>query len=154
MYRMTDFKMHNFMDKKLVTSLDNELAFSDPLAMEVFSKFLSQSDTTVRLSVPTRALPDLHYFEGSDLPVTDWNGGEWLFRFSTRRQGHPRPVFTGGWLGFSRAMRLQARDWLTLYQLEDGKYRIDIYGRPISKFLVRKLSGFAWIIVKLRLKSH
>ncbi|KAJ0039841.1 hypothetical protein Pint_28673 [Pistacia integerrima] len=95
--------------------------------MEVFSKFLSVTDSTVRLAIPTMALPHFENPGGHDLLVRDWTEQEWNFRLSTRDGDHPKPVFTGDWGRFARAKGLQVNDLLIFTQREDGEYRIDVY---------------------------
>ncbi|KAJ0040638.1 hypothetical protein Pint_28663 [Pistacia integerrima] len=95
--------------------------------MEVFSKRLSNTDSTVRLAIPSSALPHCENLVGCDLPVTDWGDQKWKFRFSVRNVGHARPVFTGDWVSFAQAKRLQVNDLLIFTQLEHGEYKIDVF---------------------------
>ncbi|KAJ0097833.1 hypothetical protein Patl1_29247 [Pistacia atlantica] len=81
--------------------------------MEVFSKFLSNTDSTVRLAIPTNALPHFESLGERDLLVRDWTEQEWNFRLSIRNIGHPRPVFTRDWARFAQAKRLQLNDLLS-----------------------------------------
>ncbi|KAJ0039836.1 hypothetical protein Pint_28675 [Pistacia integerrima] len=95
--------------------------------MMVFFKHLTKTDLTVRLAIPSSALPHFENLEGCDLLVRDYRTRqEWKFRFSTRNIGHPRPVFTGDWVRFARAKRLLLHDLLIFNQLEDGQYRIEV----------------------------
>ena len=91
------------------------------MAEAVFSKALSRSDTTVKLAIPTAALQNFAGLGEGVLRVTDWNRDAWEFRLSTRKRGHPRPVFTGEWLAFARAKRFQVNDHLFFTRLEDGQ---------------------------------
>ncbi|KAJ0097834.1 hypothetical protein Patl1_29246 [Pistacia atlantica] len=91
--------------------------------MEVFSKRLSNTDSTVRLAIPSSALPHFENLVGCDLPVTDWGDQKWKFRFSVRNVGHARPVFTGDWVSFAQAKRLQVNDLLIFTQLEHDPAR-------------------------------
>ncbi|KAJ0041483.1 hypothetical protein Pint_28692 [Pistacia integerrima] len=110
--------------------------------MEIFSKLLSKTDSTVRLAIPTSAQPHFHNFVGRDLPVIDWTGQEWSFRFSIRRGGHPKPVFIGDWAKFARAKGLQLNDRL-IFTLEDGTYRIEVSRKTHMKLFGQNL----WIHV-------
>ncbi|KAJ0041484.1 hypothetical protein Pint_28691 [Pistacia integerrima] len=95
--------------------------------MEVFSKFLSKSDSTVRLAIPTSALPYFENFGGRDLLVRDWTEQERKYRFSISNIGHPRPVFTGDRARFARAKGLQLKDLLIFTQLENGEYKVEVF---------------------------
>ncbi|KAJ0041485.1 hypothetical protein Pint_28690 [Pistacia integerrima] len=112
--------------------------------MEVFSKFLSNTDSTVRLAIPTSALPHFKNFGGRDLLVTDWEEQEWKFHFSTRNLGHAKPVFTGDWVRFAQAKRLQLNDLLIFSQLEQGQYRIEVFRETDFELLGQKVM---WIHV-------
>ncbi|KAJ0079941.1 hypothetical protein Patl1_22277 [Pistacia atlantica] len=97
--------------------------------VEIFSKFLSEYDISERLSIPTSALRHFESFEGqcdNHVVVKDWNGEEWNFRFSTRRIGHPRPVFTGQWLTFAQDKGLKPDDLLIFIGHGDGQKRIEV----------------------------
>ncbi|KAJ0040172.1 hypothetical protein Pint_28681 [Pistacia integerrima] len=123
--------------------------------MEIFSKFLSESDTTVRLAIPTTSLPHFQNLRRRDLLVRDWAEEEWTFRFSIRNIGHPRPVFSGDWVKFSQAKGLQPYDLLIFSRLEDGEYRIEL----VSKWIKVDLRSFRvsscviplppWIVLKV-----
>ncbi|KAJ0040168.1 hypothetical protein Pint_28684 [Pistacia integerrima] len=114
------------------------------LYMEVFSKFLSETDSTVRLAIPTSALPHFENFGGRDLLVRDWTGQEWKFCFSIRKVGHPRPVFTGDWVRFAQAKCLQLNDLLIFTQLEHGQYRVEVFRETHFELLGQKIM---WIHV-------
>ncbi|KAJ0040635.1 hypothetical protein Pint_28667 [Pistacia integerrima] len=73
------------------------------LELKPFPVTLVETDSTVRLAIPTSALPHFENFGGRDLLVRDWTGQAWKFCFSIRKVGHPRPVFTGDWVRFAQA---------------------------------------------------
>ncbi|KAJ0039843.1 hypothetical protein Pint_28678 [Pistacia integerrima] len=109
--------------------------------MEVFSKFLSETDTTVRLAIPTTSLPHFQNLRGRDLLVRDWAEEEWTFRFSIRNIGHPRPVFSGDWVKFSQAKGLQPYDLLIFSRLEDDQYRVEVL-RETDRLLTNDVLKF------------
>ncbi|KAJ0097103.1 hypothetical protein Patl1_29255 [Pistacia atlantica] len=112
--------------------------------MEVFSKFLSNTDSTVRLAIPTSALPHFESFGGCDLLVRDWTEQEWRFRFSLRKVGHPKPIFTGDWVRFAQAKHLQLDDLLIFTQLEDSQYKVEVFRETDFELLGQRVM---WIHV-------
>ncbi|KAK0597774.1 hypothetical protein LWI29_028477 [Acer saccharum] len=92
------------------------------MAIVIFSKLLTETDISVRLTVPTRALQHINMPAGDNnvyLSPEDSEGREWPFRCYTRLNGHPRPAFTTGWLDFVEAKELQIGDRVTFSMLED-----------------------------------
>ncbi|KAJ0097102.1 hypothetical protein Patl1_29253 [Pistacia atlantica] len=114
------------------------------LIQEVSSKFLSNTDSTVRLAIPTSALPHFENSGERDLLVRDWTEQEWKFRFSTRNVGHAKPFFTGDWVRFAKAKRLQLDDSFIFTQLEDGQYRVEVFRETDFELLGQKVM---WIHV-------
>ncbi|KAK0606028.1 hypothetical protein LWI29_033340 [Acer saccharum] len=89
----------------------------------IFSKHLTQTDIDTRLTIPTEALEHIEMPEGENnvdvLCRYSKDGTEWTFRCNKRRNGHPRPAFTTGWLGFVRAKDLRIGDRVTFRMQED-----------------------------------
>ncbi|KAJ0040170.1 hypothetical protein Pint_28687 [Pistacia integerrima] len=96
---------------------------------------LVETDSTVRLAIPTSALPHFENFGGRDLLVRDWTGQEWKFCFSIRKVGHPGPVFTGDWVRFAQAKRLQLNDLLSWNTVNTELRCLE---RPILSYWVKK----------------
>ncbi|KAI9160581.1 hypothetical protein LWI28_009639 [Acer negundo] len=90
------------------------------MAIVIFSKPLTKTDIEERLAVPTHALEHINMPEGDNhVYPKDSGGREWRFRCYTRPNGHPKPVFTTGWLDFVHAKGLQTGDQVTFSMLED-----------------------------------
>ncbi|KAH8510039.1 hypothetical protein H0E87_007817 [Populus deltoides] len=71
----------------------------------LFTKLLSPTDTTHRLTIPAANLGDFEFPMGEhaiDIEATDTIERQWIFRLSIRRDNNPnpRPVFTGQWTQF------------------------------------------------------
>ncbi|TXG71253.1 hypothetical protein EZV62_006188 [Acer yangbiense] len=99
--------------------------------MEIFSKFLTETDIKARLTVPTHALMHFNMPVGDnnvELFPRDSDGNEWRFRCYTRPNGHPKPAFTTGWLDFVRVKGLQIGDQVTFSNEDEAgvvpQYRI------------------------------
>ncbi|GLT44326.1 hypothetical protein SLA2020_182310 [Shorea laevis] len=120
--------------------------------MQLFSKFLTQTDVERRLAVPTDALRNhfklsrgKHYV---DLKVKDSIGQLWSFRCCTRRTGkHPKPVFSTGWHDFVRSKSLQINDQVVFYKERDraagAEFRIEVK-RHITRIMGRDI----WVDVE------
>lgn len=96
----------------------------------LFSKTLTATDVQKRLSIPFTCLKDFE-FHGSNsaqLRVEDQNGSIWSFALSTRKNGHPKPIFSGGWRQFVRCGHLCEGDRVEFYKdtKENGFYRIQV----------------------------
>ncbi|TXG71249.1 hypothetical protein EZV62_006184 [Acer yangbiense] len=92
------------------------------MAIVIFSKLLTETDISVRLTVPIRALQHINMPAGDNnvaLSAMDSDGNRWPFRCYTRPDGHPKPAFTTGWLDFVKDKRLQIGDRVTFSMLED-----------------------------------
>ncbi|KAJ0094677.1 hypothetical protein Patl1_17117 [Pistacia atlantica] len=112
--------------------------------MEIFSKHLSETDISERLSIPAHALHHFEMFEGQDVVVKDWKDKTWKFRFSTRARGHKRPIFTGQWISFVQKYGLQPYDLLIFNKLEDDQFRIQMVRETDRKLFGQQLM---WIQV-------
>ncbi|KAK0590625.1 hypothetical protein LWI29_029610 [Acer saccharum] len=107
-----------------------------------FSKLLRRADiNSSKLVVPTGALLHFRRILGGrhymDLPVMDWVGRLWNFRFYTRPNGpYEKPVFTVGWARFVREKGLREGDELIFSANQDGdggfQYEILVLRRPHS----------------------
>jgi hypothetical protein len=86
------------------------------LEMEhLFTKQLSPTDTTHRLTIPAANLGDFEFPMGEhaiDIETTDTIERQWIFRLSIRRENNPnpRPVFTGQWTQFVNEKGLRVGD--------------------------------------------
>ncbi|KAF9690260.1 hypothetical protein SADUNF_Sadunf01G0177100 [Salix dunnii] len=98
-----------------------------------FTKLLSPTDTSHRLTVPMANLGDFEFPTGQhtiNIEATDTTEQQWIFRLSIRRNNNPnpRPVFTGQWIRFVKQKGLRAGDKIVFsrQQIEgDGvQYRI------------------------------
>ncbi|KAG6746638.1 hypothetical protein POTOM_049000 [Populus tomentosa] len=82
--------------------------------MARFSKVLRKTDIQKRLSVPTGFLSSLPSFNGGahavDFQAVDGSGRVWTFRCSIRRNGHPKPVISRGWLTYVHSKSLKVGD--------------------------------------------
>ncbi|KAJ6969697.1 AP2/ERF and B3 domain-containing protein [Populus alba x Populus x berolinensis] len=82
--------------------------------MARFSKVLRKTDIQKRLSVPTGFLSSLPSFNGGahavDFQAVDGSGRVWNFRCSIRRNGHPKPVISRGWLAYVNSKSLKVGD--------------------------------------------
>ena len=82
--------------------------------MARFSKALRKTDIKKRLSVPTGFLSSLPSFNGGahavDFQAVDGSGRVWTFRCSIRRNGHPKPVISRGWLAYVHSKSLKVGD--------------------------------------------
>ncbi|KAJ6868095.1 hypothetical protein NC651_033210 [Populus alba x Populus x berolinensis] len=82
--------------------------------MARFSKVLRKTDIQKRLSVPTGFLSSLPSFNGGahavDFQAVDGSGRVWTFRSSIRRNGHPKPVISRGWLAYVHSKSLKVGD--------------------------------------------
>ncbi|KAI5561835.1 hypothetical protein BDE02_15G013300 [Populus trichocarpa] len=82
--------------------------------MARFSKVLRKTDIKKRLSVPTGFLSSLPSFNGGghaiDFQAVDGSGHVWTFRCSIRRNGHPKPVISKGWLAYVHSKSLKVGD--------------------------------------------
>ncbi|TXG73671.1 hypothetical protein EZV62_002250 [Acer yangbiense] len=92
----------------------------------IFSKDLTKTDIDTRLTIPTEALEHIEMPEGEnnvDVSCRYYKDGShgtvWTFRCNKRRNGHPKPAFTTGWLEFVRAKDLQIGDKVTFRMQED-----------------------------------
>ncbi|KAJ7002100.1 B3 domain-containing protein [Populus alba x Populus x berolinensis] len=82
---------------------------------QLFTKELSPTDTTHRLTVPAANLGDFEIPMGEhaiNIEATDTIERQWIFRLSIRRDNNPnpRPVFTGQWIQFVNEKGLRAGD--------------------------------------------
>ncbi|XVF45213.1 hypothetical protein PTKIN_Ptkin02bG0187000 [Pterospermum kingtungense] len=92
--------------------------------MELCSKILTDTDVKVRLSFPTAIMREhFRLKEGSqslDFQVRDNTSKIWTFRLYTRKKdGHPKPVLTKGWLDFVRCKKLKLGDKV-IFLVQDG----------------------------------
>ncbi|GLU02973.1 hypothetical protein SLE2022_201990 [Rubroshorea leprosula] len=119
--------------------------------MQLFSKPLSQTDVEVRFSVPMESLeafgiPEDEYkinFEAMDI-----NGKPWQFRLSKRkRDNHPKPVFSAGWLAFAQQKRLRKNDKLVLHA-DDLKGNKKQYRIQALRTAFRLLGQDIWVDVE------
>lgn len=122
------------------------------MAIEIFSKTLTETDISVRLTVPTDALRHINMPEGANkvyLFPRDANREEWPFLCYTRLNGHPKPAFTTGWLDFVRAKGLQIGDTVIFSMLEGeagGGPQYRIHAKRWSRvFTLMGEEVFAWV---------
>ncbi|KAJ9171256.1 hypothetical protein P3X46_014646 [Hevea brasiliensis] len=101
--------------------------------MAIFSKSLTKTDITKKLSFPTKSLKYLPCFgigHALDLHVRDESGHVWTFRCIIRKKNHPKPVLTKGWRKFASSKHLDAGDKIIFYEQEDeatgAKYKIEV----------------------------
>ncbi|KAJ6868099.1 hypothetical protein NC651_033214 [Populus alba x Populus x berolinensis] len=82
--------------------------------MARFSKVLRKTDIKKRLSVPTGFLSSLLSFNGGghsvDFQAVDGSARVWTFRCSIRKNGHPKPVISKGWLAFVHSKNVKVGD--------------------------------------------
>ncbi|KAJ6309178.1 hypothetical protein OIU76_018717 [Salix suchowensis] len=99
----------------------------------LFTKVLSQVDTTNRMAVPMANLGDFEFPAGQhaiNIEATDTIEQQWTFKLSIRRNDHPnpRPVFSGQWIRFVKEKGLKAGDRIVFSRQQaegDGvQYRI------------------------------
>ncbi|KAJ6359377.1 hypothetical protein OIU76_000999 [Salix suchowensis] len=102
--------------------------------MAEFSKLLTNTDIQKRLSLPTKFYNSLPSFEGihavSFQAMDESTGLVWTFQCSVRREGHPKPVLSKGWLEFVRSKKLQVGDTIrfsVLDQIVLGEKEVKIY---------------------------
>ncbi|KAJ6376088.1 hypothetical protein OIU77_000959 [Salix suchowensis] len=103
--------------------------------MTTFSKILSKTDTSKALSVPTKYLRYLPSFKGGhavSFQAMDESGFVWTFKCSTRKEGHPKPVLSKGWLAFVRNKKLKVGDKIKFYVL-DPTAAVPSYGVRAEK---------------------
>ncbi|KAJ6673068.1 hypothetical protein OIU79_024611 [Salix purpurea] len=109
-----------------------------------FTKLLSPTDTTHRLTVPMANLGEFEFPTGQhaiNIEATDTTEQQWIFRLSIRRNNNPnsRPVFTGRWIRFVKEKGLRAGDRIVFSRQQaegDGvQYRIRAE-RKIFKYWV------------------
>ncbi|EXB93496.1 hypothetical protein L484_006971 [Morus notabilis] len=118
--------------------------------MTLFSKSLSHSDRTQKLSIPIdwlgSLLPSIEQNSEATISVVERNGAEYCFVLRTRNRPHLKPVFQShGWLQFVRARQLQVDD--TVYFWKERRGNEDIIGvqvrdRPNITFLMGHAIAF------------
>ncbi|GMI83628.1 hypothetical protein HRI_002032100 [Hibiscus trionum] len=123
---------------------------------QMFSKTLTKTDVSVRLSFPAEALNHFKFPRGRDkveFSVTDGMGNSWEFGLSKRneaRHSHPKPVLSSGWRAYVQAKGLKMDDRVILYR---------IMGRLVSKerkaqaqrkvrLFGKEIHGEAWVDVE------
>ncbi|KAJ6887930.1 B3 domain-containing transcription factor NGA4-like [Populus alba x Populus x berolinensis] len=81
--------------------------------MATSSKIIGKTDTSKRLSVPTKSLKSLPSFNGGhavEFQAIDESGFVWTFKCSIRKKGQYRkPVLSKGWRASSATRSLKAR---------------------------------------------
>ncbi|KAJ6711316.1 B3 DOMAIN-CONTAINING TRANSCRIPTION FACTOR ABI3 [Salix purpurea] len=98
----------------------------------LFTKLLSPTDTSHRLTIPKANFGDFEFPTGqhaTNIEFTDTTEQQWTFKLSIRRNNHPnpRPVFTGQWIRFVREKGLRAGDRIVFSKKTEGDgvlYRI------------------------------
>ncbi|KAJ6887925.1 hypothetical protein NC652_029055 [Populus alba x Populus x berolinensis] len=81
--------------------------------MTTFSKILRKTDTSKRLSVPTKYLKSLPSFKGGhavEFQAIDESGFVWTFQCSIPKKGHRKPVLSKDWRAFVRNKKLKVGD--------------------------------------------
>ncbi|GLT67981.1 hypothetical protein SLA2020_402490 [Shorea laevis] len=95
--------------------------------MSSFTKILCETDVKKQMAVNSdlvNHLPQSRGGETVNLPVMDVSSGTtWEFGYYVRRDGHPKPVFQGGWHDYRRNKGLKVGDKITFWA-DDGSYRI------------------------------
>ncbi|KAJ6748792.1 hypothetical protein OIU79_029804 [Salix purpurea] len=91
--------------------------------MTTCSKILSKTDTSKALSLPTKFFKySLPSFKGghavSFQAIDESTGLVWTFQCSVRKEGHPKPVLSKGWLAFARSKKLKVGDKIKLSVLD------------------------------------
>ncbi|KAJ6700619.1 hypothetical protein OIU74_012045 [Salix koriyanagi] len=103
------------------------------MEQHLFTKLLSQTDTSHRLTIPVANLGDFDIPSGQhaiNIEATDTTEQQWTFTLSIRRNNNPnpRPVFNGQWIRFVREKGLRAGDRIVFSRQQtegDGvQYRI------------------------------
>ncbi|KAH1113283.1 hypothetical protein J1N35_006661 [Gossypium stocksii] len=108
-----------------------------------FVKQLSPGDTAKQLSLPTKYmkhLPRTRPGHAVNLAVMDAQGRQWHFRFTIRRNGHPKPILSAGWRDFVKGKYLKPGDQI-IFKLEANaaaalytigvKRRIKLFGTEV-----------------------
>ncbi|GMI87914.1 hypothetical protein HRI_002460700 [Hibiscus trionum] len=103
--------------------------------MQIFSKYLTQTDCLKRLSIPSRVLssfPEFHGGHAVDLLVT-YETVEWPLVCTVRRIGrYKKPVLSKGWRRFVLGNGLNVGDRLTFHKEDDESnssslhYRVEL----------------------------
>ncbi|GMJ08254.1 hypothetical protein HRI_004494600 [Hibiscus trionum] len=105
---------------------------------ELFEKTLTKTDTTKRLSVPTKKKTCFLDFGGRHsmaFKAMDSNGTVWPFGCSKRKKKeYPKPVLSKGWLQFVRYWKLKIGDKVIFYRQTmdkagNGNYIIKVIRR-------------------------
>ncbi|GKV23682.1 hypothetical protein SLEP1_g33384 [Rubroshorea leprosula] len=94
--------------------------------MPSFSKILCDTDVKKQMAVNSDFvghLPESRGGETVTFPVVDGSGTTWQFGYYVRRDGHPKPVFQGGWHDYRRDRGLKAGDKITFWA-DGGNYSI------------------------------
>ncbi|GKU97711.1 hypothetical protein SLEP1_g10818 [Rubroshorea leprosula] len=108
--------------------------------MPSFSKILSEGDIKRQMAVNSDFVDHLPEHRGGEtvnFPVVDVRSGTtWQFGYYVRRDGHPKPVFLGGWHDYRRHRGLKVGDKITFWA-DGGNYsvqaerKVSLMGREI-----------------------
>ncbi|KAJ6376083.1 hypothetical protein OIU77_000954 [Salix suchowensis] len=100
------------------------------------TKILSKTDTSKALSLPTKffkdSLPSFNGGHAVTFQAMDESGFVWTFKCSTRKEGHPKPVLSKGWLAFARSKKLKVGDKIK-FSVLDPTAAVPFYGVRAEK---------------------
>ncbi|GLT28933.1 hypothetical protein SLA2020_038350 [Shorea laevis] len=95
--------------------------------MPSFSKILCDTDVKKQMAVNGDFVDHLPQSRGGEtvsFPVVDVSSGTtWQFGYYVKRDGHPKPVFQGGWHDYRRHRCLKVGDKIT-FSADGGNYSV------------------------------